>query len=246
MRLTQVAALGWSVSQALAERYDALPVSPQSIGSRLLHRTWQERDRRAAQDPEWAAIESLRGPDGDVELDPSVGLDLSSRRTQDELAERAWPDPWWMPAAWWLSGASAADALLTGRHLVQRAVRGWSDADVAELTDVLPATVGAQLLALAERAGRRVPDPDDPDHPAAAAFAGQLRAHGGTLVARGDAEGECARTLQAWHDVATTPGHDPVLEAKLSEAHARAVADATAAVRASLVWVADHLNDLWD
>ena len=42
------------------------------------------------------------------------------------------------------------------------------------------------------------------------------------------------------------PGHDPVLETRLSEAHDRAVEDATQAVRASMVWVAEHLHDLWD
>ena len=151
-----------------------------------------------------------------------------------------------MPVAWWLSGASAAEALLAARHVVQRAVRGWSDADAAELVTVLPATVGAQLLLLADRAARRVPDPDDPDHPAARAFADALRAHGRTLVPQGDPEDEVSRTLTASNDVATTPGHDPVLEDRLSEAHDRAVADASQAVRASLVWVVDHLEELWD
>ena len=245
MRLTELPTVAWSVSRALAERCDALPVSPQSIGSRLLHRTWQQRERRAAQDPDWVAIEQLRGPDGDVELDLSVGLDLSSRRVQDELAERAYPDLWWLPVAWWLSGASAADALVAGRHLAQRVVRGWSEADVAELASVLPVTVGAQLLALAEQAERRAPHPDDPDHAAAASFVERLRAHGRTLASQGDPDEECARSLSAWHDVATTPGHDPVLEAHLSAAHDRAVAEASRAVRESLVWVADHLDELY-
>ena len=246
MDLTRAADVAWSVGTAVAERFDALPVSPPSIGDRLLSHTWAERERRAAQDPEWAAIESLRGPDGDMEIDLSIGLDLSSRRVQDELAERAWPDPWWMPVARWLSVARTADALQSARHLAQRAVRGWSDADVGELCDRLPATVGAQLLVLADRTARRIPDPDDPAHPEAAAFAEQLLAHGRTLVTRGDPEDECSRTLTAWNDVATSPGHDAALAARLARAHDRAVADASQAVHASLIWVADHLEELWD
>ena len=246
MDLNRLAGVGWSACLAVAERFDALPVSPPAVGDRLLHRTWAARERRAADDPEWAAIEALRGPDGDVELDLSVALDLSSRRTQDELAERAWPDPWWMPAAWWLSGARTADVLRSARSLAQRAVRGWSDADAAELGFLLPATVGAQLLVLADRAAQRIRDPDDPAYPEAMAFAEQLRAHGRTLVAGGDPAAESTRTLEAWNAVATTPGHDPGLERRLAEAHDRAVDDATQAKRASMVWVAEHLHDLWD
>ncbi len=246
MHLTRLPALAWSACLALAERFDELPTSPPAVGDRLLHRTWAQRERRASQDPEWAAVEALRGPDGDVELDLSNGLDLSSRRTQDELAERAWPDPWWMPAAWWLSNARTTDVLRSARHLAQRAVRGWSDADAAELGYLLPATVGAQLLVLADRAAQRIRDPDDPAYPEAMAFADQLRAHGRTLVAGGDLAGESTRTLEAWNAVATTPGHDRGLERRLSEAHDRAVDAATRAERASMVWVAEHLHELYD
>lgn len=246
MRLTRVVGRAFSLCLAAAERFDALPVSPQGVGDRLLARTWAQRERRAAEDPRWAAVQALRGPDGDVEVDLSVGLDLSSRRVQDELAEQVYPDPWWMPLARLASGARTEDLLRSAGHVAQRAVRGWSDADVAELGFVLPAHVGAQLLALADLAARRVPDPDDPAHAEAAAFAAQLREHGRTLLAEGDPAGESTRTLDAWNAVATTPGHDPVLELRLSEAHDRAVDEATQAVRTSMVWVAEHLHDLWD
>jgi hypothetical protein len=200
VRLTRAADLAWSAALTVAERFDALPVSPQGIGDRLL------------------------------------GLTRPPRR----------PDTWWTPVAWRLADAGAADALRAGHHLVQRAVRGWSDADVADLIDTLPTTVGAQLLALADRVEWRAADPEDPDHAAAAAFTAQLRAHGRTLVAHGDPEGERARTSEAWHDVATTRGHDRGLEVRLAAAHRWAVADASAEVRASLVWVADHLDELWE
>lgn len=69
--------------------------------------------------------------------DESVDLDLSSRRRQDEIEARLLPDGWWVPLAWALHAAQAERATV-GRELVERAVRGWTEADLRDLQDVLP------------------------------------------------------------------------------------------------------------
>lgn len=242
-------------------RLDELPFSPTRVGEAATHRLYQRRRDAAAKNPTWAAIQALRNPrpDGTATL-LSDDLSWDHFRQQHAIERSAAPDPWWAPAA---RHAQALRARTGWGYLLrgtQRLARGWDDIEAYNMASALPQRIGEQLLWLTER-GHGWPG-EHHGYPTVEHWHTEVLAHARTLLTAGWGSPAAHEELRkAWLTAARRRDHatntfrgvtvEDTTQVEEAAAAARQALDAAEsaaeqAVRASMHWVADNLNLLWD
>lgn len=233
----------WDRLAGAASQLDSLPFSPSRLGERLFCSHLDRRERRAASDPVWAAIESKRDTGGPGQILLSDDLDLSDWTLQDEIADELTPEPVWVPWALRAKDLRLSAGVRAVQYALQRVQRGWDDSQVWSLSYHHERILGEQLLALAETAHGW---PSSPEFPTFEDWQGALRHHGTVLSTHGWMEHTADASLDRWHDVATSATTSEEQKDAADALHREEEEAAASRVVESLHWVADHNQLLWD
>ena len=224
---------------------------PQRLGSPLvtvarfaIDRLYAKRDRLAAKDPIWAAIQARRIKDDSRNMVfLSDDLSIADWEQQQEIERSLVPDPWWYNFALKLTNRPLRDLVNTLKAVSQRSRRGWSTGEVHDLGHSLAARLADQLDFLAENAhgwpGEHTEWPTFEDWTAALhEKATSLRRFAGTAATE--------ESLTYWYTLASDATADKE-ETRLAFERHNALEEADiAAAKEAMHWVAEHLDILWD
>lgn len=220
---------------------DRSPFTPQGLARRKLDRLDDRRSELAASDPRWQQIQELRGPDGLTYLSDKVGP--ADWQEQLDIERRLLPDPWWVRPTQMIAGFSLQERHRLKRSRRQRARRGWSDADAWNLDTNLCRTLSEQLAHLAHN-GHGWPG-EHSEWPTPQAWQSELLRHSASL-GRYHNDPEVDDAVNRWYELYVTREADPAAEAAASQHHIELERRNTEGAKASLHWVADNLESLWD
>lgn len=234
----------------LARKLDALPVSPSQLGSRADDALYARRRAAAARNAEWTAIEDLRETDSGAKTFLSDELNWGHFERQCEIEKSLVPEPWWAPLAQRAQRLEVSRLTHALVESLERLRRGWVAADAYNLSSSLPRHVGEQLAWLADNSvawpgeGNGFTTPQD--------WTDTLRRHALVLTTSGYGDpAEADRLLDVWNDARSLSDRtgdmgDQVRTDLAWKQMQDAESAAQAAVKASMRWVADNLELLWD
>jgi hypothetical protein len=226
--------------------YDRVPFVPHRVADAAVSWHISRRDRRAAKDPVWSAIEAKRrqeGRPGILLLSEADGLGWAEWNEQQQIEDRLTPDPFWLPAARWLRGRPVRTARSRRASARIRGRRGWAPVDTYSLDVYLCALLADTLDHLAKHAHGFPADRESFE-----VWSGELTAAAAALRGWADhgEDNEVSDELSAALDAEDGSEAAKARSAAALEASRAAETHRLEEAQVAMRWVADNLAALWD